>query len=611
MFGFRPRRLRRLAFLACLFSAGTAFASPALKGIACRSVHLAYAEVPPAAVFYNEVKVESSADGTYFCVCGFSRGYYGIQELYDGRKVLIFSVWDPGQQDDPNSVDPANRVKLLHQDESVRVGRFGNEGTGGQSFLDYDWKVGQTYRFMVAARRVKDRTEYAAFFFHPEEKAWKHLVTFSTLTKDTQLKGYYAFVEDFRRNRVSATKTRRAAFPNAWVMTSDAKWQPVEKARFTADGNPVVNINAGVNERQFYLATGGDITNDDVKLRAVMQRDVKEAKAPADAEQAALAFLQPAKNAQTTKTGREWSLVVHGGAGTPPEDATAEQLQQYRDGLTKALSKGRAVLADGGTSLNAVESVIRILEDDPLYNAGKGAVFNSQGEHELDASIMDGRTLDGGAVAGVRTVKNPIGLARLVMAKTRHVLLSGAGAEEFASEQQVDRVANSSFSTEYRRQVWERVRTRKQTGSAARWSPARAWDYGTVGCVARDSQGNIAAGTSTGGLTNKKFGRVGDSPIIGAGTYADNDTCGISASGIGEQFIRHAAAAQISLLMRHREWSLKQSAEHVLKTQLRPGDGGVIGIDRTGEIVWVFTTPGMFRAAADATGRFEVRIRNE
>lgn len=324
----------------------------------------------------------------------------------------------------------------------------------------------------------------------------------------------------------------------------------------------------------------------------------------------ALAFQEPPKSASATPRPR-WSLVVHGGAGSPPKGATPEQLQQYRDSLRQALSKGRSILKEDGTSLSAVESVIRILEDDPLFNAGKGAVFNSQGEHELDASIMDGRTRDGGAVAGVRTVKNPIHLARLVMDKTRHVLLSGPGAETFASEQNVDRVPNSSFSTDYRRKVWERVRAKEQDGSAARWSPPRDWQYGTVGCVALDAEGNIAAGTSTGGLTNKKFGRVGDSPIIGAGTYADNETCGISASGIGEQFIRHAAAAQISLLMRHRKWSLQESAEYVLKTQLRPGDGGVIGIDSRGHIVSVFTTPGMFRASADAGGRFEIRIGAE
>jgi beta-aspartyl-peptidase (threonine type) len=224
---------------------------------------------------------------------------------------------------------------------------------------------------------------------------------------------------------------------------------------------------------------------------------------------------------------------------------------------------------------------------------------------------MDGITLDGGAVAGVVTVKNPISLARKVMDQTRHVLLSGEGAETFATEQKAARVPNESFSTDLRRKEWQKVQASENKENTGRFSPPQPWQYGTVGCVALDAAGNLAAGTSTGGLTNKKFGRVGDSPILGAGTYADNETCGLSASGIGEQFIRHAACAQISQLMRYKNWSLQQSAEHVLKNRLRPGDGGIIGIDHTGEIVWVYTTPGMFRAAADADGRFDVLIRDE
>jgi beta-aspartyl-peptidase (threonine type) len=316
---------------------------------------------------------------------------------------------------------------------------------------------------------------------------------------------------------------------------------------------------------------------------------------------------------QATQTSPVWAIVLHGGAGALPASATPEQLQARRDGLAAALKAGKGVLADGRSSLDAVEATIRVLEDNPLFNAGHGAVFNSEGAHELDASIMDGRNLDGGAVAGVRTVRNPITLARRVMTETRHVLLSGPGAEAFATEQGVDRVSNDSFSTKQRRAEWEKVRAdeEKKQENAVRHEPAQPWQYGTVGCVALDKDGNIAAGTSTGGLTNKTFGRVGDSPIIGAGTYADNSTCGISASGIGEQFIRHAVAAQISLLMQHREWSLQRAAEYVLKERLRPGDGGIIGLDRSGNVVWVFTTPGMYRAAADASGRFDVRIGRE
>lgn len=249
-----------------------ASAAPELEGIACRSVHLSYEKVPAAAVFYNEVQVEASADGTYFCVCGFSRGYYGIQQLADGKKVILFSVWDPGDQNDPSRVPDEQRVQRLYQHPDVRVKRFGDEGTGGQSFLDFEWKVGVTYRFAVAARRVGDRTEYASYFFHPDDKGWRHLVTFSTLTEDTQLSGYYAFIEDFRRNRVSATETRRALFSNPSVMTDGGQWQPIEAARFTGDGNPVTNIDSGLADNQFWIATGGEIVNRHNPLNAVLHR---------------------------------------------------------------------------------------------------------------------------------------------------------------------------------------------------------------------------------------------------------------------------------------------------------------------------------------------------
>ncbi len=312
-----------------------------------------------------------------------------------------------------------------------------------------------------------------------------------------------------------------------------------------------------------------------------------------------------------TPQRKKWAIVVHGGAGTVAQDASVETVQAWRNGLRAALEKGKSIVEAGGTSLDAVEATIRILEDNPLFNAGKGAVFNSTGGHELDSSIMDGRTLDGGAVAGVITVKNPIGLARRVMDKTRHVLLAGPGAEQFATEQKVDRVKNAYFSTERRRESWNRVREREANKPVTRISTARPWQYGTVGCVVLDAHGNLAAGTSTGGLTNKKFGRVGDSPILGAGTYADNETCAVSATGTGEQFIRHTVAAQISQLMRHRSWTLKQSAEYVLHERLNKGDGGVIAVDLHGNIEWVYTSPGMFRAAADSDGRFDIRIRDE
>ena len=307
----------------------------------------------------------------------------------------------------------------------------------------------------------------------------------------------------------------------------------------------------------------------------------------------------------------KWAMVVHGGGGTVPADASAEAVEAWRDGLREALEKGKSIVESGGSSLDAVEATIHVLEKNPLFNAGKGAVFNSAGGHELDASIMDGRSLAGGAVAGVTTIKHPIELARRVMEQTGHVLLSGPGAEQFATEQKVVRVPNEYFSTDERRESWKLHCEREAAESTSSLFADKSWQYGTVGCVALDSHGNLAAGTSTGGRTNKKFGRVGDSPILGAGTYADNETCAVSATGIGEEFIRHTVAAQISLLMRHRNWTLKQSARYVLHKRLRPGDGGIIAVDRLGNIQWVFTTPGMFRAAADSTGRFEIKIRDE
>jgi hypothetical protein len=235
-----------------------------LQGKACRSVHLAY-PAGKGAAFYNEVAVDRSAPGTYFCVCGWDKGYFGMQELDRGRKVLIFSVWD-SNQNDPKAVGEERRVKLLHKDEKVRIGRFGGEGTGGQSFFDYDWKPGETYRFLVAAKVNGERTEYSGYFYVPEEKAWKHLVTFSTITGGRPLGGYYSFVEDFKRDGVSATRAREARFGNAWVKAVDGGWKPVEKARFTADRNPVVNIDAGARGDRFFLVTGGATENKGAKL---------------------------------------------------------------------------------------------------------------------------------------------------------------------------------------------------------------------------------------------------------------------------------------------------------------------------------------------------------
>jgi hypothetical protein len=268
--------------LSCGSCAVVARADEKLAGIACRSVHLQY-ETPKGHAFYNEVKVERSAPGTYFCVCGFNHGYYGIQELANGKKLLIFSVWDPGNQNDPNSVETDDRVKLLYQDEKVRVGRFGGEGTGGQSFYDFDWQIGKTYRLLVTAKPNDKRTEFTGWFFQPSEKKWKKLVTFSTLTGGKPLGGCYAFVEDFRRNRESTQHARQAQFGNPWFQREDGQWQPIAKARFTADSNPATAINAGLAGQAFFLATGGETKNDATPLGQPIERELSpDAAPPAD-----------------------------------------------------------------------------------------------------------------------------------------------------------------------------------------------------------------------------------------------------------------------------------------------------------------------------------------
>lgn len=275
-------RLLPLAVLVgVLLVSASVNADERLHGIACRSVHLGY-PASTGLAFYNEVTVKQSAPGTYFCVCGFNKGYFGLQELANGKKLVIFSVWDPGAQNDPSKVDEDQRVKLLHQDEGVRVGRFGNEGTGGQSFFDFDWKVGENYRFMVTAKPAGDRTEFAGYFYLAETKSWKHLVTFSTITGGQPLGGYYSFVEDFRRNRESTKHARVAKFGNGWIHSTQAQWQPLLEARFTGDGNPAMNIDAGLDEGRFFLATGGDTKNDGVKLNAKLSRHSEDKAPPQD-----------------------------------------------------------------------------------------------------------------------------------------------------------------------------------------------------------------------------------------------------------------------------------------------------------------------------------------
>ena len=271
--------MRTALIIALIVTGGTAMGGKHLEGIACRSVHLAY-NAPQGTVFYNEMTVEQSAEGSYFMACGFRMGYFGIQEQRSGRKVVLFSVWDPGSQNDPKSVADDRKVRVLHHDPDVLVKRFGGEGTGGQSFFKYDWKIGERYKFMVKAVPNADRTAFSGYFYLPESDTWKHLVTFETISGGVPLKGYNSFVEDFRRNRVSTTHTRRARFGNGWVKDLEGEWKEMTTARFTADANPVMNINAGLNAGDFYLSTGGDITNTNTPLRGHMTRPANTNGAP-------------------------------------------------------------------------------------------------------------------------------------------------------------------------------------------------------------------------------------------------------------------------------------------------------------------------------------------
>jgi len=303
------------------------------------------------------------------------------------------------------------------------------------------------------------------------------------------------------------------------------------------------------------------------------------------------------ENSQQAKKTIEYAIVIHGGAGNASRDDIPEDLkQQYKNELGKALEIGENILKNNGSSLDAVEKTINYLENCPLFNSGKGAVFTHDGHNELDASIMDGRDLNAGAVAGVRDIKNPISAAREVMINSEHVLLSGKGASAFAKKQGLEIVDSSYFYTEKRWKSLQKI--------------LKAEKHGTVGCVALDKKGNLAAGTSTGGMTNKRYGRIGDSPIIGAGTYANNNTCAVSATGHGEFFIRYTVAHDISALMEYKNMSLNDAAELVINKKLAPinGDGGIIAVDKNGNIATVFNTNLMFRAFAKSSGEKEVAV---
>ncbi|HET9108407.1 MAG TPA: isoaspartyl peptidase/L-asparaginase [Steroidobacteraceae bacterium] len=300
-----------------------------------------------------------------------------------------------------------------------------------------------------------------------------------------------------------------------------------------------------------------------------------------------------------------YSIAIHGGAGAVPRATlTADRERHYREGLAAALDLGYAVLEKGGSSLDAVTAAVRTLEENPLFNAGRGAALTHEGAAELDAAIMEGRQQRAGAVAAVRHVRSPIELARRVMEKSRHVLLVGSGAEEFALEEGLELVPNAWFRTE------ERLAQLDSERSGRPVSDLIPSSQGTVGAVALDAAGDLAAATSTGGMTNKRRGRVGDSPIVGAGTYARNGVCAVSATGHGEYFIRAVAAHHICAAVEYRGLTLREAVYDLLHRRLPElgGKGGVIAIDRSGGIVTDFSTEGMFRGARDSTGLRKIDI---
>ena len=330
-------------------------------------------------------------------------------------------------------------------------------------------------------------------------------------------------------------------------------------------------------------------------------------------------FFVAALMAQSTKTAGKYVLIIHGGAGTIlKSNMTPEKESMYKKSLQNALNAGNDILKKDGSALDAVEAAIKILEDDSLFNAGKGAVFTNEGKNEMDASIMDGKTLKAGAVAGVTNIKNPITAARAVMDKSEHVMMAGKGAEEFAVMNGCETVDPSYFFTTQR---WLDLQKAKKedslkalhkdsTTGLLKQPENHDYKYGTVGAVALDMYGNLAAATSTGGMTDKRYGRVGDSPIIGAGTYADNNTCAISCTGWGEYYIRLVMAKTISDRMEFAHQSLKDAADEMIMKKLPAlgGDGGLIAVDKNGNFVMSFDTDGMYRGYVKSDGETKVEI---
>ena len=303
----------------------------------------------------------------------------------------------------------------------------------------------------------------------------------------------------------------------------------------------------------------------------------------------------------------DYAIVIHGGAGTIlKKNMTPEKEKAYLDELNKALNIGEAILKKGGSSMDAVEQTIISMENSPLFNSGKGAVFTNAGTNELDASFMEGENLNAGAIGGVSTIKNPIRAARAVMEKSDHVLLTGKGAEVFAADNGIEIVDPKYFYTERR---WESLQRAKEKERKKEEADANT-KHGTVGCVALDKNGNIAAGTSTGGMTNKRWNRLGDSPIIGAGTYANNATCGVSCTGHGEYFIRYAVAHDISAMMEYKGVSLQEAGDYVINDKLvkAGGEGGAVCLDKNGNVAMPFNSAGMYRGYVKAGGEREVLI---
>lgn len=343
---------------------------------------------------------------------------------------------------------------------------------------------------------------------------------------------------------------------------------------------------------------------------------------------AGMAMAAAATSAVAQQGTHKWAIVVHGGAGVIERATMKPQTEAaYRRSMKEATEAGAKVLDNGGSALDAIEATIHILEDNPLFNAGRGAVFTADGKNSLDSAIMDGATMKAGAVAGVTRTRHPISLARAVMDKSEWVMLSGEGADAFAAKVGLEQVPPSFFFTERR---WQGlVRELKKEGlpipprpEGAPPAPAKplaeiespdAHKWGTVGVVALDKNGNIAAGTSTGGLTAKRWGRIGDSPIIGAGTYASNQSCAVSATGTGEYFIRLTVARTICALVQYKGMKLQAAADEVIHHQLQAlhGDGGIIAVTPDGQMAWSFNTPGMYRARLSEGGTIQIGVYND